>query len=248
MLNFQTSSLGRYIYALANIALGIFTFIWRDINSLNLTHGRHAIVFLIATLQVLSGLAILWPGRSETSATRYGALTLIIIYIAIGLTTIPFILKNPRVYANWGEFFYQLALAVGALILFAQAANKPTLARIGVIAFALCNISFALEQYEFLAGTASLVPHWIPLSGIFWAWATTVFFVLAAIGLLTGILARLAAQLDTVMLILFALLSLLPVVIANPHSFFRSTELIETFLTAASAWVVADYLHPRHLD
>ena len=237
------NSLGRYVYALANIAFGIFTFIWRDNNSLNVTHGHHALVLVTATLEVLAGLAILFP-----PAVRYAALTLAILYIAIGLTAIPFILKNPRVYANWGEFFYQLALAVGALILFAQAANKPTLARIGVIAFALCNISFAAEQVEFLAGTASLVPHWVPLSGIFWAWATTGFFILAGISLLTGILARLAAQLDTAMLILFALLSLMPVVIANPHSFFRSTELIETFLTAASAWVVADYLHPRHLD
>ena len=66
--------------------------------------------------------------------------------------------------------------------------------------------------------------------------------------MLTGILARLAAQLDTAMLILFALLSLLPVVIANPHGFFRWTELVETFLTAASAWVVADYLRLRRLN
>jgi len=240
MLNFQTSSLGRYIYALANIAFGIFTFIWRDNNSLNVTHGHHALVLITASLEVLAGLAIFFP-----RTIRYGALTLAALYILIGLTTIPFILKNPRVYANWGEFFYQLALAVGAIILYALAANKPTLARIGIIAFALCNLSFAAEQYEFLAGTASLVPHWIPLSGIFWVWATTIFFVLAAISLLTGILARLAAQLDTAMFILFALLSLLPVVIANPHGFFRWTELVETFLTAASAWVVADYLSSR---
>jgi uncharacterized membrane protein len=237
MLNFQTSSLGRYIYALANIAFGIFTFIWQDNNSLNIAHGHHAIVLLTAALEVLGGLAILFP-----RTVRFGTLTLAVLYIAIGLTAIPFILKNPRVYANWGEFFYQLALAVGAIILFAVAANKPTIARIGIVAFALCNLSFAAEQYEFLAGTASLVPHWIPLSGTFWAWATTVFFLLAAVGLLTGILARLAAQLDTAMLILFALLSLLPVVIANHHSFFRSTELVETVLTAASAWVIADYL------
>ena len=237
------NSLGRYIYGLANIAFGIFTFIWRDNNALNITHGHLALVLITAALEVLAGLAIFFP-----QTLRAAALTLTVLYIAIGLTAVPFILKNPRVYANWGEFFYQLALSVGAIVLFAQAANKPTLARIGVIAFALCNISFALEQYEFLGPTASLVPHWIPLSGTFWAWATTIFFALAAIGMVTGILARLAAQLDTAMFILFALLSLLPVVIANPHSFFRATELIETFLTAASAWIVADHLRSRRLN
>jgi len=237
------TSLGRIVYALANITLGVFTFIWRDIISLNLTHGRHAIVFLIATLQVLCGLAILF-----SRAVRHASLVLIVIYIFIGLTAVPSMLHEPRVYANWGQFFYELALAVGAIVLFAQASSNATVVRIGIIAFALCNISFAAEQVEFLAPTATLVPHWMPLSGTFWVWATTVFFVLAAIGLLTGILARLAAQLDTAMFILFALLSLLPVVIANPHSFFRSTELVETFLTAASSWVVADYLRQRRLN
>ena len=233
-------NLGRIIYALANIAFGIFNFIWRDSVTLNISHGRPAIVLLIAALQVLAGLALFFP-----LARLYGALTLAIVYIAVGLTAVPFILKNPRVYANWGEFFYQLALAVGAIILYALATQKPQLARIAVIAFALCNLSFAAEQVEFLSGTAELVPHWVPLSGAFWAWATTAFFVLAAIGMLTGILARLAAQLLTAMLILFALLSLLPVVIAHPHGFFRWTELVETLVTAASAWVVADYLSSR---
>jgi len=237
------TSLGRTFYALVTIALGVFTFVWRDIISLTLTHGRYPVVFLIATLQIVCGLAILF-----SRAVRHASLALIVIYIFIGLTAVPSMLHEPRVYANWGQFFYELALAAGAIILYAQAANKPTIARIGIIAFALCNISFALEQYEFLSGTATLVPHWIPLSGIFWVWATNVFFVLAALGLLTGILARLAAQLATAMFILFGLLSLLPVVIANPHSFFRDTELVETFLTAASAWVIADYLRSRHLD
>ena len=241
-------NLGRTLYALANIAFGIFTFIWRDNNALNITHGHLALVLITAALEVLAGLALFF-----SLTRRYGALTLAALYIAIGLTAIPFILKNPRVYANWGEFFYQLALAVGAIILFAQASQNlkvaPGIAQLGVIAFALCNVSFALEQYEFLHETATLVPHWIPPSGLFWVWATNIFFLLAAIALLTGIRARLAAQLDTAMFILFALLSLLPVIIANPHSFFRWTELVETFLTAASAWVVADYLRPRrHLN
>jgi uncharacterized membrane protein len=238
------NSLGRYFYALVTIALGIFTFIWRDNNSLNIKHGHLAIAILVATLQVLCGLALLVPSGSEAVRVRYATLTLAVIYIAIGLTAVPAMVHQPRIYANWGEFFYQLALAVGAIILFAQTSGKSGVARIGIIAFALCNVSFALEQYEFLAGTAALVPHWVPLSGTFWVWVTNVFFVMTAIALLTSILARLAAQLSTAMFILFALLSILPAVVAT-HSVFRETELVETFLTAASAWVLADYLSSR---
>ena len=47
------------------------------------------------------------------------------------------------------------------------------------------------------------------------------------------------------MLLLFALLSWTPVLLAHPHSFFNWSETAETVVIAASAWVVADYLSTR---
>jgi uncharacterized membrane protein YphA (DoxX/SURF4 family) len=236
----MNTPLGRTIYALAAIASGICALVFRDVNALNSVPHRHVLAFVVAALEILGGLAVFFP-----RTLRIGTLTLIAVYLAFACVALPFILKQPNFYNNWGNFFEQLSLSTGAVILFALATHKPTLARIAYYTFGVCNISFAIEQYVFLRDTAGFVPHWIPPSQMFWAWATTIFFVLAAIGLLTGILARLAAQLDTAMLLLFALLCWLPILIASPHSFFNWSETAETVAIAASAWVVADYLSIR---
>lgn len=77
---------------------------------------------------------------------------------------------------------------------------------------------------------------------MFWAVATTAAFALAAIALLTGFMARLAAQLTTAMIVGFALLTWLPVLFTNHHSFVNWAESTETLAIAGSAWIVADYL------
>jgi uncharacterized membrane protein YphA (DoxX/SURF4 family) len=103
-------------------------------------------------------------------------------------------------------------------------------------------VSFALEQLFYLSATAGFVPKWIPPGQMFWAIGTTVAFALAAIALLTGLMARLAARLTTAMIAGFGLLVWLPALIANPHSFAIWAESTETLGIAATAWVVADFL------
>jgi hypothetical protein len=116
------------------------------------------------------------------------------------------------------------------------------LARFGYYSFGICVLSFALEQLFYLSETASLVPKWIPPGQMFWAIATTVAFGFAAIALLTGLLAGLAARLNTAMLVGFGLLVWLPALFADAHSFSNWTESLETFGIAGSAWIVAEYL------
>src|SRR6185437_16884896 len=96
------------------------------------------------------------------------------------------------------------------------AAPRTTrLAKLGYYSFGICVVSFALEQFFYLSATASLVPKWIPPGQMFWAIATTAAFALAAIALLTGLMARLAAALTTAMLVGFGLLVWLPALLAN---------------------------------
>jgi len=59
--------------------------------------------------------------------------------------------------------------------------DRPRSAQIGYYSFAICIVSFALEQLFYLSETASLVPKWIPPGQMFWAMATTAAFALAAI-------------------------------------------------------------------
>jgi hypothetical protein len=238
---------GRYVYGLAAIGFGICALVWHDFAAIgNLPH-RRILIYIAATVEILGGTAIQWPKMARTGAVALGS-----IYLLFALLGAPLILAHPLVYNGYGNFFEQLSLASGAVLLCASfrpaAATRTTrLAQLAYYSFAICVVSFALEQLFYLSETASLVPKWIPPGQMFWAIATTIAFALAAIALLTGVMARLAAQLTTAMIVSFELLTWLPILFAHPHSFFNWSESMETLAIAATAWMVADFLDKRRI-
>ncbi len=87
-----------------------------------------------------------------------------------------------------------------------------------MILFGLCNISYAIEQVEFLARSVSLVPAWIPPNGMFWAIATAIAFGLGGAALVVRYQALLAARLLALMLGIFGVAIWIPILIAHPHT------------------------------
>ncbi len=240
-------SLGRYLYGLATIGSGICALAWHSFDALAGVPHRGIITYIVATIEILAGAAVLWPRTARAGAVALGA-----IYFTFALLGIPLIIEHPLVYNNFGNFFEQFSFVSGAVILYACSgpiapARTTRLAQIGYYSFGICVVSFALEQFFYLSATASLVPKWIPPGQMFWAMTTTAAFALAAIALLTGFMARLASQLTTAMLMGFGLLVWLPALFANPHSFVNWSEGLETLAIAASAWIVADFLGHRRL-
>lgn len=238
-------SLGRYVYGLATFGSGICALVWHNYDALPVVPHRGILIYIVAIIEILAGVAVLWAKTARAGAVALGA-----IYFFFTLLGVPLIIKHPLVYNNFGNFFEQFSYVSGALILYAcSATNSPArtsrLAQFGYYSFGICVVSFALEQLFYLSATASLVPKWIPLGQMFWAIATTIAFALAAIALLTGVMALLAARLNTAMLVGFLLLVWLPALFANPHSFVNWSESLETLAIAASAWIVADFLGHR---
>ena len=238
-------SLGRYVFGLATIATGICALASHNYDQLASVPHFAIKVYIIAAVEILAGLAVLW-----TRTARPGALALGAIYLIFSFLALPLIIQGPRVYNNYGNFFEQFSFVAGALILYAcsgpTAARRNTrLAQIGRYSFGLCLISFALEQLFYPNGTIPLVPKWLPPGQYFWFVATTAAFALAAVALLTGFKALLASRLTVAMLLVFLLLVWLPALVADPHNFGNWSEAIETLAIAASAWLVADYLAAR---
>jgi len=233
---------GRYVFGVAAVALGIAGLVLNDqlISNWQLP-GARAFILITSLAQVVGGAALLF-----SKATRIGAVILGAVYLVYSLTFVPDVVAQPAVYASWGNVFYQLALVAGAIAAYEVASPaRPaitTLGRVAVVLFGLCNISFAIEQVEFLARSVSLVPKWIPPDGMFWAIVTAIAFGLGGIALVIRFRAVLAARLLGLMLALFGVAIWVPILIADPKTHSNWSDGIETFGLAGVAWIVADLL------
>ena len=230
-------NLGSHVFGVAAVAFGLITLVWHDYNG---WHQPRYLVYAAATALILGGTAIQFHRTAKAGAAVLGA-----VYLVFALQCVPGIVAAPRIYNSWGNFFEQFSLVTGAAIVFARlssASSPETLSRIGRILVGLCAASFTLEQAFYLHPTASLVPKWLPPNQIFWAVATTVFFALAAVALLTNRMALLAALLLTMMLLIFGLVVWVPLLLSDPHSHTNWSETAETFAIAGTVWILADLL------
>jgi len=240
--------LGRHVLGLAAILFGVITLTWHDFNGwqqipfAKVSHNI-TLAYMAAAIEIFGGIAIQWPKTERT-----GALALSFLFSVFALLWIPRIAAELLIYDRWGNIFEQLSILAGALIVYATFSQSDfrqpvLLARIGYYLFGICVVSFTLEQYFYLAGTASFVPKWIPPGQMFWAITTTVLFALAAIALLSGRLALLAARLLTLMILGFQFLVWLPAPFTDPHKMINWAGNAQNLAIAGAAWVVADFLN-----
>ncbi len=237
------SNLGRHVFGVAAFAFGVVTLVWHDYNG---WHQPRYLVHAAAAALILGGAAIPFRRTAKAGAAVVGT-----VYLVFALQCVPGIVAAPRIYNSWGNFFEQFSLVTGAAIVFARLSSAwsgETLHRIGRILVGVCTASFTLEQAFYLHPTATLVPKWIPPSQMFWAVATTVFFALAAVALLTNRIALLATRLLTLMLVLFGLLVWIPLLVSDPRSHTNWSETVETFAIAGTAWILADLLGEHRMD
>lgn len=236
-----TPNLGRYMFGLSTLALGLITLIWHDYNG---WHQPPYLVYAAAAAMILGGAAVLFSGTAKP-----GAVILAAVYFVFTAQCVPGIIAAPKIYNSWGNFFEQLSLFTGAALVFARfstAWSHETRNLLGRLLFGISTVSFTLEQAFYLGPTANFVPKWFPPSPMFWAIATTVLFALAALALLTNVMALLASRLLTAMLVLFGLIIWIPLLFKDPHSHTNWSETALTFVIAGVSWLLADLLaEPR---
>jgi hypothetical protein len=232
-----SSDLGRHVFGVAALALGLITLAWYEYGA---WHLPRYVAYAAAAAQILGGAAIQFRRTAQTGGVVLGA-----AYLAFALVYVPRIIAAPQIYDRWGNFFEQFSLVTGAAIVYARLSSSlapETLSRIGRILLGICVASFTLEQAVYLNATAGLVPKWIPPSQMFWAVTTTVLFALAAVALLTNRMALLATRLLAAMIVSFGLLVWVPLLLSDAHSHTNWSEGAETFAIAGTAWILADLL------
>ena len=239
---------GWRVYALGVMAIAVLALMWDAFDpSQPLPKGfayRGELAYLAGGFMLAAGAATLWR---RTVAWGSGALAAYFGLVVFLLMNGRVILAHPGVYGAYSGAAEPLAVAAGGLIVFARtAAIDPALStrlvRAGQLTFAVCAVLFGGAHFIYMNFTAPLVPKWLPLSGVFWGYATGVFHIAGGLAILAGVRARLAAILLTVMYALFTPLVHIPTVLANPALHFNWTENAANLVLVGVAWVVADSL------
>lgn len=239
---------GWRVYGLGIIALSIVGLAWGDFISgqpvPKWLPDRTALAYAVAAFMLVAGLALQWR-----RATAWAALALAVYYIFVVtlLMNGRVILANYTLFGAYSGAAEPVAIAAGAVIVYAatasiDAARAALLTRIARFAFGIAAILFGLAHFFYMNYTAPLVPAWLPPSQEFWGYATGVFHIAGGLAILTGLQARLAAVLLTVMYAAFIPLVFVPVLMAETASAFRWTELATTIALVGVTWTIADSL------
>jgi uncharacterized membrane protein len=246
---------GRHIYALGVMAIATCSLAFGAFDPgqpvPDKFPARIALAYAAGTFMLVATAAINWRRTAPWAAA---ALTIYYTLFVVILMNGRLLLTDYAVYVTYENIAMQLAIAAGALLIYAttvapdkfDAARAAHLTRLGRLAFGVCALIFGGAHFVYMNYTAPLVPKWLPPSQVFWGYATGIAFVAAGVAFLTGVQARLAAILLTVMLAAFGLLANLPVLLADHASHFNWTESAVNLAVVGAAWVLADSLAPQH--
>ena len=165
------------------------------------------------------------------------------------------VLLKPLIIGTWYGFCEALGPLLGAWVLYAvirRQCDAPTVTvmtgdralHIARVLFGAVCVVYGAAHFAYATFTATMVPAWLP-GRTELAYLTGACHAAAGFGLLVGVLPRLAATLEAVMMSLFGVLVWLPSFFAHPAPEWAPTMQIQcsetflTFLLAASAWIVA---------
>jgi hypothetical protein len=244
------SQLGRHVYGLAAIALGLIGLWWGDFASvwqplpLDLA-ARKPLAYAAALLFLASGVAI--QGRRTA---KPASLVLAALYAVFVLGWVRRVIALPQTFGTWLGVAEQSALVVGGIVSFAsadQTIGAARIARAGRLDFGICLVAFGIAHFLYVRETGAMVPAWLPPSPAFWARATGVAHAAAGLALLSGVLALPAARLAIAMFAGFGILVWLPQLVASPAAHMVWSGNGVNLALVGAVWVVADAIQKFHL-
>lgn len=223
--------------ALVNLALGAFDPTQPVPASLP---GRAVLSYVSAVFLLAAGAGVAWRPTQARAAAALSAYYAVVVVLLMNGSSI---LVHHTSYGDYFGAAEGLALAAAALIIHAHTRQgnwRTALTRVGQCTIGLCALYFGGAHFAYPASTIPLVPNWLPPSQVFWAYATGIAQIAAAIAILTGIMSRLAAILLAVMYAAFTPLVHLPLLLGDPSRPFFWTENALNIALVGVACVVAE--------
>ncbi|HEX4302600.1 MAG TPA: hypothetical protein VHZ78_07390 [Rhizomicrobium sp.] len=243
---------GRILFAVSCVMMGALGIAFHDFTPMSQMvpkgiAGHDAVTAVSGVILLAGGLALLVPRTARIAAL---VLTALLLLFELWLR-VPPVVAHPLVEGTWYGVSETLTLIAGAWTIFSSLPARPGEAlatfgnlRLGQILFGLALPAIGLSHFFYLDLTAPIIPSWLPFH-VPLAYFTGAAHFAAGIGILLGILPRLAATLEAVMVSLFTLLVWVPVVIATPARYSNWTEISVSLAITGAAWAVAASLRDR---
>jgi uncharacterized membrane protein YphA (DoxX/SURF4 family) len=254
--------LGHVLFALAGVGFAVLSFKYGDLAPMwpfylpADTFWREAWFYTTALLLLAAGVDLCFPRMALPSVILFAA-----YYAVCAVTRIAPIVSQPLEVGAWYGFCEAITGLTGAWILYALLRRQPGAwktpaiageqsVRAAQIVFGLTCAFYGLSHFTYADYTASMVPAWLP-GALGFAYFTGAGHIAAGIGIIFGVLPRLAATLEAIMMSLFGLLVWLPSLFAQPAPAWATpplnqrTEIVVNVLLAAVAWIVARSLRNR---
>lgn len=229
--------LGAWSFGLGIAALAAMSLVWGQFAPgqpvADNFPGRGALIYVADMFMLVCAASLLWP-----KTVRTGAAALLAYYIVVVLVLMngPVLARQYASYGIYESLAIQVAYAVGAALVFTRDAR---MVRAAQIVFGVCCVIYGGAHFAYMNLTAPLVPKWLPPSQVFWGQFTGVAQIAAGLALLSGMQARLAGVLLTLMYVIFTALVHLPMLIAKPGDHFILTENATNLALIGVAWLVA---------
>jgi uncharacterized membrane protein YphA (DoxX/SURF4 family) len=246
--------------SVAAASLALLTLVYGDLAPLGQAlpagiTGRAFWVYGLASVLLVAAVALWHPRTALLGVFAIGA-----YYVLWALMSVPPIFARPTSIGAWYGFCEALTGLVGPAILcaFMQSRSQglelsrggTRVIRVAQVVFGLTCIFYGLSHFVYAIYTASMVPTWLrhPLA---FAYVTGLAHIAAGFGIALGVLPRLGATLEAIMMSLFGLLVWVPTFWAEPRPKWATapatqwSELVVNTVLVASALVVAASLSSR---
>src|SRR5277367_223641 len=207
---------------------------------------REAWVYGWALIVLVASAGLFFSIAALPSAFAIGAFLAIWV-----LTCTPPIFSAPFSIAAWYGCCEALTALAGAWILYAVLRERSKQSRWPIagkrsvraaqILFGLTCAFYGWSHFVYADYTASMVPNWLP-GHMQLAYFTGLGHIAAGVGIVIGILPRLAATLEAIMMSLFGLLVWVPSFFTQPRPEWATppqnqwSELVVSLVLAAAAW------------
>jgi uncharacterized membrane protein YphA (DoxX/SURF4 family) len=182
--------------------------------------------------------------------TRAWSVRILFLYLVLwALLKVPGVVVAPQIEGTWLGLGELTMLLAGGWTLFARLGDIPQTSplaflagdrgvRMARILFSISVVPVGLSHLVYVQATMGFVPHWLPFPKG-WAILTGAGQIASGLGLLFGVLPRIAAWAEAGQITCYTLLLWLPQVITAPKTRLNWTAFFISWIIGAAAYAVA---------